>query len=83
MVANMSPLQLAKRALVTLLLALGRQYHIALAINRDSSDNLVLAAFKKVARKAHPDKGGYAPSRAVRPRRICGLAPFADTRYRG
>ena len=54
-----SPLQLAKRALVTLLLALARQYDIpAIPINRDSPDKVVLDAFKKVARKVHPDKGG-------------------------
>ena len=51
--------QLAKRALVTLLLTFARQYQIPpLAINRDSSDKDVLNAFKKVARKVHPDKGG-------------------------
>ena len=58
MVANMSALQLAKRALVTLLLALARQYNIVLALNRDSKDDVVLTALKKVARKVHPDKGG-------------------------
>ena len=72
MVANMSPLQLAKRALVTLLLVWGRQYHIALALNRDSSDNLVLAAFKKVARKVHPDKGGSEEDPGLWVRALCG-----------
>ena len=42
MAGNMSPLQLAKRALVTLLLYLGRQCNTPVAINRDSPDNLVL-----------------------------------------
>ena len=50
---------LAKRAFVTLLLALARQYAIpALPITRDSPDKAVLDAFRKVARKVHPDKGG-------------------------
>ena len=59
MACRMSPLQLAKRALVTLLVALARQYSIpALPINRDSPDKAVLTAFRKVARKVHPGKGG-------------------------
>ena len=53
-----SAVQLAKRALVSLLLALARQYGIALAFNRDSPDKSVLDGFRKVIRKAHPDKGG-------------------------
>ncbi len=52
------PTQLAKRALVTLLLALGCRYDTTSALNRDSPDSLVLDAFKRAARKAHPDKGG-------------------------
>ena len=44
MVGKMSLVQLAKRALVQLLLAFGRQYSIALGINRDSADKDVLSA---------------------------------------
>ena len=41
--------QLAKRALVTLLLILARKYDIrAVVVNRDSPDGVVLATFKKV-----------------------------------
>ena len=55
-----SALHLAKRACVTLLLASARQYAIpALPITRDSPDKAVLDAFRKVARKVHPDKGGF------------------------
>ena len=51
--------QLAKRALVTLLLILARKYDIpAVVVNRDSPDGVVLATFKKVSKKVHPDKGG-------------------------
>ena len=51
--------QLAKRALVTLLLSLARKYDIpAVVVNRDSPDAVVLATFKKVSKKVHPDKGG-------------------------
>ena len=53
-----SPLQLAKRALVTLLLALAKSYGVRLGINRDSTDKVVLDSFRKVVRKVHPDKGG-------------------------
>ena len=57
--AGTSLVTLAKRALVTLLLAFARQYQIlALVIIRDSPDKDILAAFKKVARRIHPDKGG-------------------------
>ena len=57
--AGTSLVTLAKRALVTLLLAFARQYQIpALVINRDSPDKDILTAFKKVARRIHPDKGG-------------------------
>ena len=42
--------QLAKRALVTLLLILARKYDIpAVVVNRDSPDGVVLATFKKVS----------------------------------
>ena len=53
-----SPLQLAKRALVKVLLTLASKYGVALQVNRDSEDKVVLSAYKRVALKAHPDKGG-------------------------
>ena len=57
--ARMSSLQLAKRALVTLLLAFARLYVVpGLGISHDSSDPDVEKAFKKIVRKVHPDKGG-------------------------
>ena len=46
-----SALQLAKRALVTLLVAFARSYGLKLALDRDSPDKAVLEFFKKVARK--------------------------------
>ena len=49
----------AKRALVTLLLAMAVTYHVTLSnINRDSPDLAVLAAYRQVIKKAHPDRGG-------------------------
>ena len=48
----------AKRALVSLIKAMAVQYHVIVMLNRDSPDAEVTRAFKKVALKAHPDKGG-------------------------
>ena len=55
-----SPLQAAKRALVTLLLAVAAAYNVAIAITRESEDEAVKKAFRRVILKAHPDKGGAA-----------------------
>ncbi len=56
---------LAKRVLVTLLIAFARQYQItALAVNRDSPDEVGLKAFSEVACKTHQTK----ESQRVRPR---------------
>ena len=52
------PVQVAKRALVTLLIALAQQYGVRLALTREDSDALVNAAFRKVVKHVHPDKGG-------------------------
>ena len=52
-------MNLAKRALVTLLIAFARQYQVpGVGVNRESPDTVVMGAFKKVARRVHPDKGG-------------------------
>ena len=48
----------ARRALVKLLLTVAAAYSVVVRLHRDSQDSEVLAAFKKVIRKAHPDKGG-------------------------
>ena len=50
--------QLAKRALVSTLLAFASVYGLTLALNRDSLDATVLVAYRKVVKKVHPDKGG-------------------------
>ena len=54
----MSAAQLKKRALVTLLLTLARLYSLDINLTRDSADEFVKKAFRKVILKAHPDKGG-------------------------
>ena len=53
-----SALQLAKRLFVKLLLAFASQYAVVLDLNRDSPDAEVLRAFRRIAKKVHPDKGG-------------------------
>ena len=50
--------QLAKRAFVKLLLTLPAVYGWVLNITRDPAETEVGSAFKRVARKAYPDKGG-------------------------
>ena len=50
--------QLAKRALVKLLLSLAAKYLVSLNLNRDSMDAKVRAGYKRIMLKAHPDKGG-------------------------
>ena len=53
-----SSLQAARRSFVKLLLALAAVYNLTLTINRDSTDEVLTQAFRKVAKKVHPDKGG-------------------------
>ena len=55
---GVSPLQAAKRALVKVLLALASAYNVSVQVTRDSADSAVNAAYKKLALKVHPDKGG-------------------------
>ena len=47
-----------RRALVTFLKSLAGIYCVAVLLRRQFADAEVSAAFKKVARKAHPDKRG-------------------------
>ena len=54
----LSSLAAATRALVSVLLVLSRSYSLVLIVNRDSSPDLVLKAYRRVLLKVHPDKGG-------------------------
>ena len=54
----LSPALTARRALVRVLQFLAQQYQVTLRVTRDSCDKEVTKAFKKVAAKVHPDKGG-------------------------
>jgi len=45
---------------VLVLLALAKSYGHVLGITRDSPDEALMAAFRKVIKKARPDKGGRA-----------------------
>ena len=53
-----SAIDRAKRALVTLLKSLATAYGIVLNIKRDSPDTEIRSAYRKVSRKAHPDRSG-------------------------
>ena len=48
----------ATRAFVAVLLLLARRYELLLEVNRDSSPERVVKAYKKLLLKVHPDKGG-------------------------
>ena len=43
---------------MALIRALAVQYGVTVVLTRDSPDNLVTTAYRKVAARAHPDKGG-------------------------
>ena len=53
-----SPLGRARRAFVSVLLSVAAAYGVAVSVNRDSPDDQLLKTFRRVALKAHPDKGG-------------------------
>jgi hypothetical protein len=57
---TVSPAQAAKRALVVVLKALATAYSLVLTVKRDSPDEVVNAAARKVLKSCHPDKGGRA-----------------------
>ena len=46
-----------KRALVSLLKLLAAAYRCVLEVTRDSSDQEVKTAYRKLSKKTHPDKG--------------------------
>lgn len=52
------PVQAAKRALVSLICALAQVYNVQVRCKRDSPDDVVLKDFRRLALKAHPDRGG-------------------------
>ena len=48
----------AKRALVSVLRQLAALYSVVLDLTRESADSAIKTAYRKVSRKAHPDRGG-------------------------
>ena len=58
LVHYVSALEVAKREVVTLLRTLALKYRVQLDLTRESADKAVEAAFRRVALKVHPDKGG-------------------------
>ena len=57
---TLSLLQQATRAFVRVLLTVARVYNVALNVSRDSPEQALVKAYKKLVLKAHPDKGGAA-----------------------
>ena len=56
---GLSKVTKAKRTFVTLLLKLARKYNVMMQpVTRNSPETDVIATFRKVARRSHPDKGG-------------------------
>ena len=53
-----SKLQQAKRIFVKVLLSTAVSYKLTLTVTRESADKELLTAYRQVAKKAHPDKGG-------------------------
>ena len=53
-----SAVDLAKRAFIKVLLQLAVTNAVKLSLSRDSPDDAVNAAYRKVSLKVHPDKGG-------------------------
>ena len=47
-----------RRALVKVLVSSASLYGVLLLARRESTDDQVLAGYKKLIRKVHPDKGG-------------------------
>ena len=55
-----SVVEQAKRAPVAALKSLARTYDVRVDLTRDSTDAAVRSAYRRVFRRAHPDKGGSA-----------------------
>ena len=55
-----SAVEQAKRALVSLLKLLATAYKCVLDVTRDSSDQEVKSAYRKLSKRTHPDKGFWA-----------------------
>ncbi len=53
-----SHVQAKKRAFVKILLRIAALYRFVCKVNRVSRDDEINAAYRKVAHKCHPDKGG-------------------------
>ena len=55
---GLSRIDVATRALVSLLAVLARSYLVVLEVNRESPPDEILKAYRKVFLKVHPDRGG-------------------------
>ena len=68
----------AKRALVATLKSLARTYGLPVQLTRDAPDAAVRAAYRRVFRRAHPDKGGSLGGRCLWSTVLVGLWAQGD-----
>ena len=54
----LSLLESARRAFLSLLLRLGRSHAVPLQISRESPDQELLKAYRRISKKVRPDRGG-------------------------
>ena len=54
-----SPALAARRALVKVMRRLAKQHKLKLDLDREATDAQVLSAYKRLAMKCHPGKGGH------------------------
>ena len=70
----------AKRALVKVLLSLATAYRVVTTVTRESADHAIVAAYKRLLLKVHPDKGGSADTSKITLR--CDESFFKNGRIR-
>ena len=71
---SLSVLTRAKRAFVNVLLTTASFFGLPLTVTRDSDDQALVSAYRRVAKKAHPDKGGTSKrSRSCRVQKTLGM----------
>ena len=62
----MGALDKLKRALVALIVSMARAYNCGVDIKRESSDEEVRSAYRRLSRHVHPDRAGRTVLRAQR-----------------
>ena len=80
----LSAAQIATRAFVKILVAFAAQYQVSVTISRDSSGKDILATYRRVVKKVHPDKGGKKEDQQkLQDAKVEWEAAIANARKRG